>query len=139
MVDRNVFGPHMWATIHYIALGYPEKPSEQDKKNYSSFYNSIANVIPCEECSKHLRENITKVNISEYLETPDKLFEWTVLLHNIVNKMLGKPEWTLQRAVEHYKGEGNNCSLLRIVLVGLLAVGIGWLYANRKSLMRKYK
>jgi hypothetical protein len=144
MVDRNDFGPKMWGTIHFIALGYPNKPSEENKKQYQAFYEGLVNVIPCEECSKHLRDNLQKVDIVPYLKSSDSLFEWTVKLHNVVNVMLGKPEWTLEKAKQYYM-KGNyslyeslkcvkNRYVLFIIIVGIIG---GYLVYNNSGKLRK--
>ena len=102
MIDKNAWGSSMWNTLHFVALGYPNNPSEVDKKNYKNFYEKIQTIIPCEECSKHLETNLSEIPIDKYLDSKDKLFEWTVLLHNSVNKMLNKSEWSIKKAQRHY-------------------------------------
>ena len=106
-VEKDSFGPPLWQSIHFIALGYPKEPSENDKNNYATFYNNLPNVIPCYECSQHLRENLKKSPIRDYLESRENLFEWTIKLHNVVNEMLNKPTWELQDAFDHYLTPSN--------------------------------
>jgi hypothetical protein len=101
--DKRIWSHPYWEVIHFTALGYPIYPRKIDKNNYKSFYLSIKDIIPCEECGIHLEKNLKNLPlIDDYLNNRDKLFEWTVLLHNQVNKMLGKKEWTLKEAKRHY-------------------------------------
>lgn len=102
MTNKDIWGSHMWYTIHFIALGYPNEASSIDKKNYKNFYINLPNIIPCEECAKHLVTNLNKYPIDNYLDSKERLFEWTVLLHNEVNKMLGKGIWSLEKANKYY-------------------------------------
>ena len=37
-------------TIHEVAIGYPEIPSETDKEEYKQFYDLIMKVLPCPIC-----------------------------------------------------------------------------------------
>ena len=38
MIDKNSWGEYLWHTIHFVALGYPNNPSDIDKKNYKNFF-----------------------------------------------------------------------------------------------------
>ena len=40
MIDKNVWGSHLWYSMHFIALGYPNNPSNADKNNYKNFYEN---------------------------------------------------------------------------------------------------
>ena len=103
MINKEIWGKHIWYTIHFIALGFPNKASNIDKKNYKNFYMNLPNIIPCQECEKHLITNLNNYPIDNYLDTKERLFEWTVILHNQVNKILGKNEWSLDKANKYYK------------------------------------
>lgn len=107
-MDKNIWGPYMWNTMHFVALGYPKEATDIDKKNYKSFYYNLVNIIPCQECSTHLSQNFKSMPIDNYLNSREKLFEWTILLHNSVNKMLGKEEWSLNKANKYYKNTSFN-------------------------------
>tara|TARA_Y100000389_G_scaffold165369_1_gene169533 strand:+ start:182 stop:625 length:444 start_codon:yes stop_codon:yes gene_type:complete len=102
MIDKNSWGEYLWHTIHFVSLGYPTNPSSNDKKYYKNFYENLKNVIPCQECSEHYAENLKKYNIDNFLSTREKLFEWTILIHNEVNRMLGKSEWSVKEAYKYY-------------------------------------
>lgn len=101
-MDKAQWGKPTWQALHYIALGFPSNPSTQDKVNYQMFYENFYKVIPCTECSKHYQENLKTVPIEKYLANNDTLFEWTVKIHNLVNKLLNKHQLTLAEAKVHY-------------------------------------
>lgn len=103
-MDPNIWGKHMWASIHFIALGYPDKPSESEKNDYKSFFENIYKVLPCNTCSNHLKTTLqTQLPLSaKSLSNKDNLFKWTVDLHNIVNARLKKPTITLDKATLTY-------------------------------------
>ena len=90
-IEPTLFGPCMWKTIHFIALGSPEVFEEKHKAMYRSFYSQIYNVIPCASCGTHLVETMNTLPIEPALTGSQALFQWTVDLHNAVNKRLGKP------------------------------------------------
>lgn len=96
------WGRHLWKSIHYIALGYPQNPDDAIKLAYKNFYINLWYYIPCYKCSNNYKEHLKELNIDFFLESPEKLFEWSVLLHNIVNRDLGKQQITLQDAYKIY-------------------------------------
>ena len=80
MVNKEIWGPHQWYSMHFIALGFPNDASSIDKKNYKNYYMNLPNVIPCEECSNHLIQNLNNYPIDNYLDSRERLFEWTVII-----------------------------------------------------------
>jgi hypothetical protein len=41
MSGPDVWGPHGWKFIHYITLGYPTNPTQEDKTKYANFFNAL--------------------------------------------------------------------------------------------------
>lgn len=103
-MDPKIWGKHMWSSIHFIALGFPQKPSETQKLNYKSFFENLYKVLPCNTCSEHLESTI-KNELPLYannLSNTTEMFKWTVGLHNIVNKRLNKPTMSFEEAENMY-------------------------------------
>jgi len=46
-VSPKHWGKEAWKFIHWVALTYPNKPNEKDKKNYLKFFESLQDVLPC--------------------------------------------------------------------------------------------
>jgi hypothetical protein len=103
-----VWGNHVWKSIHYIALGYPENASEIDKEAYFSYYTNLYKVLPCDECATHLKQLVEQhpITISE-LRNRRSLFDWTVKIHNEVNKTLKKKTMTADEAFILYTNHNN--------------------------------
>lgn len=110
-LSPEIWGPSFWKTIHYVSLGYPDNPSNQDKKNYAHFYNSLDEVLPCLQCAINYKDHLKEHPLSaEFLKNPQTLFLWTVKLHNIVNRTLNKPQLLETEALEMYSGGSTlNC------------------------------
>ena len=98
----EVWGKHLWFSMHFIAMCYPSSPTYEQRVNYKKFYENVWNVLPCAKCAIHYRNNLELLPLEEgdkdYLENNKTLFEWTVKMHNIVNVSLGKPQVTLEEA-----------------------------------------
>lgn len=101
-MGAGAWGPHLWYSMHYIALGYPNRPSNEERTNYYTFFFNLHKVIPCKKCSRNYREHLKELPLEQYMTSGFKLFEWTVKVHNIVNKEHGKKEWTYDEAYNYY-------------------------------------
>lgn len=84
------WGPSVWKAMHYIALAYPKDPTPADMRHYWAFFNGLGNVIPCAYCAAHYKKHLSSLQIDSYLQD-GRLFEWTVEIHNMVNRENGKP------------------------------------------------
>lgn len=104
-MQPSKWGKHMWYSIHFVALGYPENPTPLDKEYYKSFYNAVGKVLPCEKCAKNFERHSKELPIDSFLVNRKQLFTWTVMFHNIVNQELGKKEWTVDEAWEFYNSD----------------------------------
>ena len=102
----SVWGPFFWHTIHIAALGYPAEPTYVHKKAAKEFFESLQVLIPCPICREHYAEHLKEMPISPHLDSRNDLFKWTVVLHNKVNKLLGKPEFSEQDSIAFYKRLG---------------------------------
>lgn len=101
------WGPFFWHTIHIVALGYPSNPSYAHKKAAKEFYESLKLLIPCAICRDHFSKHLEILPLAPHLDSRDDLFKWTNLLHNTVNKSLGKPEVSQAQAISYYSRLGS--------------------------------
>lgn len=105
-MQPSLWGPHLWRAIHYIALGFPENPEPLVQTQYKDFYLNFWKFIPCLKCSLNYKRHLQEIAaIDDYLYSPRDLFMWTWMMHNIVNKELGKPEIEFDTAYAMYQPE----------------------------------
>ena len=105
-IPPEVWGPFFWTTIHITALGYPPSPTYAHKKAAKEFFESLKFLIPCPICRDHYIEHMEKYPITAHLDRRIDLFRWTILLHNEVNKVLKKPEFTESQALNYLSSLG---------------------------------
>lgn len=127
LIGPEIWGKYIWHTIHYVALGYPSSPSENDKNMYRLFFMNMGDVIPCESCSKGYKHLLQKHPLTDdILKSPIQLFEWTVNLHNSVNTKLQKRELSVAQALKLHT-MGGSCKLnglyLAVYVVSALLAG----------------
>lgn len=153
-MEPSVWGKYIWTSIHFIALGYPDKPTQEDAHNYKQFYHDLWKVLPCYKCSVNYQRHLSELPIDPYLKDNMSLFEWTVKLHNIVNKELGKREWTLEEATQRFRNlakGGNDIGFVSIdhgwdkvirystaAMTGILVLVIGWFVLKRSKISLKF-
>ena len=105
--------PMTWKVFHMCALFY----EENYKDKYIDFFNAFKVIIPCSICRNHFNSNINKEEYSlENNINIDKIFNWTVDLHNLVNKKNHKKIWSYSEAKELYTSMKFDNDLLKFFL-----------------------
>jgi hypothetical protein len=122
-IGPDKWGVHGWKFIHHIALGYPIEPNDNDKNNYKSFFMLLGNVLPCHICSDHYNEHLLIHPLNdEVLSTKMNFINWTIDMHNEVNKKNGTKIYGYDEAlklirnnyqmIESYENVSSNKKLL---------------------------
>lgn len=94
------WGPSLWNEFHQRAVEYPAMPTQEDKDATYQWYIDFEHMIPCETCRtkyNELMDSYYRLE-SRHLERRTRLFEWTVMLHNVVNVYLHKPVMSVLEA-----------------------------------------
>jgi hypothetical protein len=100
-IGPDKWGVHGWKFIHHVALGYPKIPDENNKNNYKSFFSLLGTVLPCHICNDHYNEHLLIHPLTDdVLSTTRKLINWTIDMHNEVNKAHGKKIYSYDEAFE---------------------------------------
>jgi len=87
----SIWGPAMWHTLHTISFDYPVHPTNEEKKHYKEFIESLKYVLPCKYCRINLTNNLKIYPIQEcHMKNRDTFSRYVYSLHEIINKMLGK-------------------------------------------------
>ena len=89
-MNQNIWGPHLWFSLHTISFNYPLKPSEKDKEEYKLFFKNLQEVIPCSVCKKNYKRHLNEHPIEDYLNSRKLLVYWVIDMHNMVNAEIGK-------------------------------------------------
>ena len=102
-MEPEVWGPHAWQFLHSITLSYPDNPTLEDKNNHAQFFNSIQNILPCQKCKDHYTQNLHILPIEQHLDNKESLFRWSIDLHNRVNVINNKREYSYDEVTELYE------------------------------------
>lgn len=87
----NHWGPPLWDIFHRLALRVT-----QDRRD---ILVNFFKIIPCTHCAIEFKKLIDTHPIPTY---DQDVFQWTVMLHNQVNHMLNRSEFSLEDAVTRY-------------------------------------
>lgn len=100
--------------MHAVSFSYPENPTDEQKRQYRAFFESLAPVIPCPGCSVHYTEHITQNPVK--VENTEELSRWVYDLHDKVNKRNKKTSPTYEQVKDDYTGfsEKKNNELLKL-------------------------
>ena len=102
-IDPKIWGPFSWKFIHYITIGYPEQPTEQNKKDIYNFLTSMGRLLPCEKCRYNFSQHLIKFPLSdEITSSRTRLINWLINIHNEVNISTNKPILTYDQASSLY-------------------------------------
>ena len=102
-----------WHLFHTISLNYNDKYKEE----YIIFFDTLKTIIPCGTCRNHYIENTSKddMEIDKNINS-DRIFNWTIDLHNSVNKMNRKRIWNHGESRKYYEQHNFNNKTLKFFI-----------------------
>ena len=106
---REKWGPKAWQLLHAFSINENHKIKGNKKHNYYIFYSSFIYILPCIICREHYTDILYNINpLEEDKITRIYLKKWVFNTHNIVNKILGKPEYLYKNFKQNSKSINNN-------------------------------
>lgn len=113
-MSSPIWQPVTWLIFHHITKNY----REEYRQHYIDFFETFKIIIPCKICRTHYNENLNKqgMMIDQNINSQN-IFNWTVDLHNTVNRQNGKRAWTHERANQYYSKNRLNDNLIKLFLI----------------------
>jgi len=102
-MNQNIWGPHLWFSLHTISIVYPLKPTDNDKKNYKNFFINLKEVIPCSICKKNYVRHLSEHPLDNFLDNRKSLVYWVIDMHNMVNAEIGKKILSYENVIKKYE------------------------------------
>lgn len=100
-----LWGPFAWYIIHSLAYHYIDNQREK----YVQFYRSLQQVLPCEVCRNHYGSMIARAQyVPESNTGRETIHQWTVNMHNEVNRRLNKRVVSIQESTQLYQTIDHN-------------------------------
>jgi hypothetical protein len=101
-LEPYIWGPHYWATMHFMSSTYDNKPNQSIKTIMKNFIQSVPVFLPCKECQDHAFEFVNAVQLDKVVENRKELFTFFFNFHNSVNQRLKKPLMKIEDALNKY-------------------------------------
>jgi hypothetical protein len=105
--EPEVWGPHYWFFLMTVALSYPNNPNSVTKRKYYDLIINFPLFIPDTTIGDKFSNYIDKYPVSPYLDCRDSFLKWVIFIHNKINYNIGKPELSLEDAMEQYYANYN--------------------------------
>jgi hypothetical protein len=132
-ISAELWGKEAWRFIHYVALNYPDQPTEKEKEPYIAFLKSIPDILPCPICGIHFADNMKKY--PPKMNSRKEFFEWTVDIHNEVNKSNNKKVLSYEEALHELSKSTNPLDINQKIINSL---ELSYLQRKMKSI-KNYK
>jgi hypothetical protein len=86
-LNPNVWGPHAWFFLDSIVLSLPNNLSYEQKNIYKNFFTSLKDILPCEGCREHFKQNLIKFPLTDtILSKKENIIKWLLSIHNNIRK-----------------------------------------------------
>lgn len=136
-INPKIWGETFWKTGFIVAYSFPTNPSFDDKELVRNFFNNYASILPCEKCRLNFQKHLEKFPLTtNVLTNKFNLLVWFLNIHNEVNKMLNKPQLTLDDVYEKFLvGTTNNKKkIVTLVLIFfIITIIITYLVINKTA------
>jgi hypothetical protein len=108
-LNPTVWGPRGWFFIDSIVLSLPDKLSYEQKTIYKNFFTSLQDILPCEGCRKHYKQNLIKYPLTdEVLSKKGNMIKWVLNVHNNVRRDAKKIPISINQYFEYYNKQYDN-------------------------------
>lgn len=108
-----IFGPPLWTSLHLMSFAYPEQTNDKQlKQNVYNFFKNLGAMLPCTSCRDHFNKNFDNVDLMKNLDGRENFSRWVYMLHDTVNKQLGKKSPPFEEIKAKYmklKNENTTC------------------------------
>lgn len=96
-VQKRVGRYHfLWKLMHTVAWLYPAHPSDMQRLDARHFIQNMRLLVPCGICRRHFAAYLARNPPN--VQSGQAFFQWTVDLHNHVNRRNGKRIFTYDEA-----------------------------------------
>jgi FAD-linked sulfhydryl oxidase len=97
------WGPKFWFVMETVAYFYSDTPSPTEMAHAKDFYMSLTSLLPCPGCAAHYSQMLQAYPIDHAITSRLGLMQWVNMIHNEVNRRLGKPIVTFEEYLMRMK------------------------------------
>ncbi len=140
----QVWGKNAWMFLYSVALGYPNDPTNAEKRAAKQMVESLQYMLPCHACRDNFVREIDAAPIDDALKCSDSFVEYLCKLENSVSARTGGPQRTCAQSVSRLfeapprKNGGQYWHLVWIVLL-VAAVSVICTWAITRTVLMNNK
>lgn len=102
-LNPKIWGPHAWFFLDSIILSLPNKLNNEQKIIYKNFFTSLQNILPCELCREHYKENLNQYPLTDnILSSKENMIKWILNIHNNVRRKAQKIPISINKYFKYY-------------------------------------
>jgi hypothetical protein len=133
-INPKIWGPPMWDSLFYIAFSYPEiNPSKIEKENIYNYLISIGEILPCENCRIHFRNNLKENPLTEQILASRKnIILWLLSIKNNISISKQESEMTYDMIINKYMKAKYNYKYEICIFIIFLIILILFFYLKFK-------
>ncbi len=103
-----------WYVFHMFTLNY----LEEHREHYIRFFNAFKTILPCEVCLNHYQYQLQRQELKLDINlTSEKIFDWSVKIHNNVNASNQKRVWAPDEARYFYKNMNMDSDVVKLMVL----------------------
>lgn len=102
-MNTKKWGPPAWEFLHAITFNYPIKPTPNDKQRIKNLFYILGDNYPCAYCRDSYKIFIEEIKIDKFYDSRYGVVLWLYLIHDLVNKKLGKKSIPFKEVVSKYE------------------------------------
>lgn len=127
-MDPKIWGRNMWTNMVHVAQAFPLNPTNQDRKNYQTFYLIIKDILPCYACRQNYARHLKELPVNT--SSRNNLLQWLHQLHNKTLRQMKRSELTYEKFIQKYDNSqsSNSTSKSRLIFIFILLVVIFVVY-----------
>src|SRR5436309_2706696 len=82
------WGPHFWYMLRCVAFNYPLNPTNEEIKQFKSWFEAFQFILPCKSCKYSLSQHFKKHSLQNAILSREKLMEWVEIIYNETKKTI---------------------------------------------------
>jgi len=130
-MDPKLWGKCGWDFSHYVTLGYPDYPTQHDKRMMKQYFNTFPYILPCDTCRYNLLKHYNYHPLTNnILSSKRNLVRWFIDIHNMSNRDLGKKELSYDQIIsELLKDKSDDTTKNNVIIIMIIIVVMIMIYS----------
>lgn len=108
-IDPKIWGHNAWEFLFYVAISYPNNPTNEEQNNMKNFLLYTGKILPCEKCRLNYIDHLKKYPLNEAaLRDRNSLLIWLSNINNEIRVINNKEPLKTDKIIDRYINK-NSC------------------------------